>query len=128
MNDYDIIIIGAGPAGTSAGAYLAQKGRRVLIVDRQEFPRYVIGESMLPYCYFPLEKIGMIENIKSSDILIETFLQNALAHIEKPAYNYVYVLGQRDNSLRIVTQCFFAITKVRFSAVFGHGISAYYFS
>ncbi len=67
MNTYDTIIIGAGPAGTSAGTYLAQKGWRVLIVDRETFPRYVIGESMLPYCYFPLEKIGMIGKMKASD-------------------------------------------------------------
>ncbi len=67
MDTYDTIIIGAGPAGTSTGTLLAQKGWRVLIIDRDVFPRYTVGESMLPYCYFPLEKIGMIDKMKASD-------------------------------------------------------------
>jgi flavin-dependent dehydrogenase len=66
QNRYDVIIIGAGPAGSSASAVLAQKGRRVLALEREKFPRYHIGESLIPYSYFPLERIGMIEKMKAS--------------------------------------------------------------
>lgn len=63
---YDAIIIGGGPAGATAAAVLAVKNRRVLVLEREKFPRYHVGESMMPFCYFPLERIGVIERIKAS--------------------------------------------------------------
>ncbi len=65
-NEYDAIVIGAGPAGSTAAAVLAEKGRRTLVIEREKFPRYHVGESLIPYCYFPLERIGMIERMKKS--------------------------------------------------------------
>ena len=47
---FDAIIIGAGPAGSTAAAVLAEKGRRVVILEKQKFPRYSVGESLIPYC------------------------------------------------------------------------------
>jgi flavin-dependent dehydrogenase len=64
--DYDAIVIGAGPAGSTAAAVLASKGRRVLAIEREKFPRYHVGESLIPYTYFPLQRIGMIERMKKS--------------------------------------------------------------
>ena len=66
MNRYDAIVIGAGPSGSTAAAVLAAKGRRVLAIEREKFPRYHVGESLIPYTYFPLERIGMIERMKKS--------------------------------------------------------------
>ena len=66
MNRYDAIVIGAGPSGSTAAAVLASKGRRVLAIEREKFPRYHVGESLIPYTYFPLERIGMIERMKKS--------------------------------------------------------------
>src|SRR5205814_7678947 len=54
------------PAGSTAAAVLAQKRRRVLVLEREKFPRYHIGESLMPYCYFPLERIGVIDRMKTS--------------------------------------------------------------
>jgi len=48
--DYDVIIIGAGPSGAVAGAILIQQGLSVLIIEKQYFPRFSIGESLLPQC------------------------------------------------------------------------------
>jgi flavin-dependent dehydrogenase len=64
--NYDVLIIGAGPAGASAAAVLAEKGHRVLIVEREKFPRYHIGESLLPFTYQPLERLGLIDKMKGS--------------------------------------------------------------
>ena len=66
QNTHDVIIIGAGPAGSTAAAVLAEKGRRVIALEREKFPRYHVGESLIPYTYFPLARIGMIERLKAS--------------------------------------------------------------
>jgi flavin-dependent dehydrogenase len=63
---YDAIVIGGGPAGSTAAAVLAQKGRRVVVFEKEKFPRYHIGESLLPYGYFTLERIGVLEKMKKS--------------------------------------------------------------
>jgi flavin-dependent dehydrogenase len=63
---YDAIVIGGGPAGSTAAAVLASKGRRVLLLEKEKLPRYHIGESLLPYTYFPLQRIGLIERMKAS--------------------------------------------------------------
>ena len=65
-NPYDAIVIGGGPGGSTASAVLAGKGRRVVLLEKEKFPRYHIGESLLPYTYFPLERIGLIDRMKSS--------------------------------------------------------------
>src|SRR4030081_2161258 len=66
MQPYDVIVIGCGPAGSTAAAVLAAKGRRVVVLEREKFPRYHIGESLIPYTYFPLQRIGLIEKMKAS--------------------------------------------------------------
>lgn len=65
-HDYDAVIIGGGPAGATAAAVLAEYGHRVLILEREKFPRYHIGESLIPFTYEPLRRIGMIPKLKRS--------------------------------------------------------------
>jgi flavin-dependent dehydrogenase len=64
--NYEAIVIGCGPAGSAAAAVLASKGRRVLVLEREKFPRYHIGESLIPYTYFPLLRMGLIDRMKAS--------------------------------------------------------------
>ncbi len=66
MPDYDAIVIGGGPAGSTAAAILAQKGRKVVLLEKEKFPRYHIGESLLPYGFFTLERLGVLDKIKKS--------------------------------------------------------------
>lgn len=61
---YDVIVIGGGPAGSTVAALLAEKGRRVVLFEKEKFPRYHIGESLMPYCWFPLERLGVLEEIE----------------------------------------------------------------
>src|SRR6266446_2894776 len=64
--DCEVLIIGAGPAGSSAAAILAEQGRRVLVLEREKFPRYHIGESLLPFTFYPLQRLGLIEKMRGS--------------------------------------------------------------
>jgi flavin-dependent dehydrogenase len=64
--NWDVIIIGAGPAGSSAAAILAEHGRRVLVLEREKFPRYHIGESLLPFTFYPLERLGLVDAMRKS--------------------------------------------------------------
>jgi flavin-dependent dehydrogenase len=65
-SNYDALIIGGGPAGSSSAAILAEYGHRVLVLEREKFPRYHIGESLLPFTYQPLERLGLIPKMKAS--------------------------------------------------------------
>ena len=65
-HDCDALIIGGGPSGASAAAILAEYGHRVLILEREKFPRYHIGESLIPFTFGPLERIGMIPKMRAS--------------------------------------------------------------
>jgi len=65
-SSYDAIVIGGGPAGSAAAAVLAQRGRKVVLLEKEKFPRYHIGESLIPYTYYPLKRIGMIDQMKQS--------------------------------------------------------------
>jgi flavin-dependent dehydrogenase len=64
--NYDAIVVGAGPAGSTTAALLAEKGHDVLIVEKEKFPRYHVGESLMPFCYFPLERLGLIDTLMES--------------------------------------------------------------
>jgi flavin-dependent dehydrogenase len=67
MNEsYNAIVIGGGPAGSAVGAVLAEFGHRVLLLEREKFPRYHIGESLLPFTFYPLKRLGMLERMRSS--------------------------------------------------------------
>ena len=66
IEDHEIVIVGGGPAGSTAAAVLAEQGHDVLVLEKEMFPRYHVGESLLPFCYFSLERIGMIERMKAS--------------------------------------------------------------
>jgi flavin-dependent dehydrogenase len=63
MSDYDAIIIGGGPAGTTTATLLAEKGHRVLLVEKTTFPRYHVGESLMPFCWFTLDRLGVIDRM-----------------------------------------------------------------
>lgn len=83
--ELDALILGGGPAGSTAAAVLAERGRRVLVVERERFPRYKVGESLIPYCYFPLERIGMIEKLRASSF------------VKKYSVQFVSVSGRSSN-------------------------------
>jgi flavin-dependent dehydrogenase len=62
----DVLVIGAGPAGTVAASIVHQAGFKVRIVEKQSFPRFVIGESLLPRCMEALEEAGFLDAVRKA--------------------------------------------------------------
>ena len=60
----DVLVIGAGPAGTVAASIVNKAGYKVRIVEKMKFPRFVIGESLLPRCMEALEEAGFLDAVK----------------------------------------------------------------
>lgn len=71
LETVDVLVIGAGPAGCVAAAILNQKGHSVKVVEKQQFPRFVIGESLLPRCLDNLEKAGLLEAVKAQQFQLK---------------------------------------------------------
>ncbi len=62
---YDVIIIGGGPSGATSAYYLAKGGLKVLVLEKEIFPREHIGESLLPFCYHLFEDMGFLDLMKA---------------------------------------------------------------
>lgn len=66
---YDVIIIGGGPGGSSSACYLRQSGIKVLVLEKEHFPRFHIGESLLPYNRRIFEEIGVQKKLEEAGFL-----------------------------------------------------------
>lgn len=66
-----VVVIGAGPSGAIAAALLKRKGHDVLILERQRFPRFSIGESLLSHCLDFIEEAGMLEAVMAAGFQIK---------------------------------------------------------
>src|SRR6266545_3000291 len=63
---YDAAVIGGGPAGSTVATALARAGRSVIVFEKEKFPRFHVGESLLPFCLPIFEKLGLSEKIRAA--------------------------------------------------------------
>jgi flavin-dependent dehydrogenase len=69
---WDVIVVGGGPAGSTAATYLARLGYKVLLLERDEFPRHRIGESLLPSMMPVLEDFGLVDACRKAGFVEKT--------------------------------------------------------
>ncbi|WP_109078587.1 NAD(P)/FAD-dependent oxidoreductase [Aggregatibacter kilianii] len=65
MEQFDVVIIGAGPSGSVAASLLHKQGVKVCVLEKQHFPRFVIGESLLPYCMDILAEAELVDAVNA---------------------------------------------------------------
>jgi flavin-dependent dehydrogenase len=84
----DVIVIGGGPGGSTTATLLAQHGHRVQLFERERFPRFHIGESLIPQTYWVLQRLNMLPKMKGSHFVKKYSVQfvNEVGRLSEPFY------------------------------------------
>ncbi len=84
----EVVVIGGGPAGSTVSTLLAQHGCRVVLFERERFPRFHIGESLIPETYWVLKRLNMLDKLRASHFVKKYSVQfvNASGKESQPFY------------------------------------------
>ena len=76
-SNFDVIVMGGGPAGSTIASILAREGRKVVLFEKEQFPRHHIGESLMTDTYWTFQRMGFLEKLKQSPFVVKYSVQFA---------------------------------------------------
>ncbi|MGQ0618683.1 MAG: NAD(P)/FAD-dependent oxidoreductase [Panacagrimonas sp.] len=109
----DVLVIGAGPAGAVAAALARRAGYSVRILEKLEFPRFQIGESLLPQCMTVLERAGMLKAVEdfgfqhkngAQIVRADRIVDFVFSNKTSPGYDYTYQVTRADFDLLLARE------------------------
>lgn len=125
----DVLIIGAGPAGMIAAAQLHREGFKPLVIEKQNFPRFVIGESLLPHTMDLLKEVGLLEAVEQCGFMKKTgavFLRGEqscnfdFSNQSAAGWQYTYQVPRSEFDKTLADTVQARGVEIRF----GHGVAA----
>lgn len=108
-HDFDAVIVGAGPSGCAAAAILATHGHKVALLDKTGRKRYTIGESLIPFCWDALDRLGLVDAVQKSGF---SFPKNAvqfvgtMGNVSRPFYFFEHSEHPRAYTWQVVREDF----------------------
>lgn len=87
-NNFDVIVMGGGPAGSTIASILSREGRKVVLFEKEQFPRHHIGESLMTDTYWTFQRMGFLEKLKQSPFVVKYSVQfaNSAGRESRPFY------------------------------------------
>src|SRR5262249_40682763 len=87
-SEFDVIVMGGGPAGSTVASILAREGRKVVLFEKEQFPRHHIGESLMTDTYRTFDRMGFLDKLKQSPFVRKYSVQfaNSAGKESRPFY------------------------------------------
>ena len=104
----EVVVIGGGPAGATAATLLAQQGRSVRVYERERFPRYHVGESLIPETFGVLERLGILPHLRGGPFVEKHSVQFVSEHgrLSEPFYFADYKSHESSRTWQVTRQEF----------------------
>ena len=104
----DVVVVGGGPSGATTAALVAAAGRSVIVLERDRFPRYHIGESLIPETFWVLERLGLLPTLRGSRFVEKHSVQFVTEHgrLSEPFYFSDYKPHESSQTWQVTRQDF----------------------
>jgi flavin-dependent dehydrogenase len=108
VSEPDVIVIGGGPSGATAATLIAQQGHAVRLLEREHFPRYHIGESLIPETFWVLDRLGMLDKLRGSRFVNKHSVQfvSEQGRLSEPFYFSDHKAHESSRTWQVMRQDF----------------------